>query len=78
VGESPRGFESLPLRLWWYQVRKAVGGLRRRLGQAGEVVGNGTWLSPVEHSLRERGVAGSNPAVPTERASSEARSRLEA
>ena len=25
----------------------------------------GTWLSPVEHSLRERGVAGSNPAVPT-------------
>ena len=26
----------------------------------------GTWLSPVEHSLRERGVGGSNPPVPTE------------
>ena len=25
----------------------------------------GTWLSPVEHSLRERGVGGSNPPVPT-------------
>ena len=24
----------------------------------------GTWLSPVEHSLRERGVGGSNPPVP--------------
>lgn len=30
-----------------------------------QVVCFGTWLSPVEHSLRERGVAGSNPAVPT-------------
>jgi hypothetical protein len=27
----------------------------------------GTWLSPVEHSLRERGVGGSNPPVPTMR-----------
>ena len=25
----------------------------------------GTWLSLVEHSVRDAGVAGSNPAVPT-------------
>ncbi len=50
---SPRGFESHP-------VRSAVD------VQQVETVGEfGTWLSPVEHSLRERGVGGSNPPVPT-------------
>ena len=29
------------------------------------MLGVGTWLSLVEHSVRDAGVAGSNPVVPT-------------